>query len=185
MSAFGGPSGDGKYFFNFKGRMPEGVLTMFEKEIGIIMDANDEKEIPAVVKQTVDAYDRIIKALEYEVIDAAKAIMQYKKLLESIKEEESQSWTNHYTDLIKELETKKVAYDYIHTLLLAFRALVIAGVDDGKDDERFVRIKELRDTLKASGSAYHYEILYKWFRSAYLLIERPRLQLEGTEISEH
>ena len=155
---------------------------MFEKEIGIIMDANDEKEIPAVVKQTVDAYDRIIKALEYEVIDTAKAIMQYKKLTESIKDDKI--WTNHYNGLIKELETKKVAYDYIHTLLLAFRALVIAGVDDGKDDERFVRIKELRDTLKASGSAYHYEILYKWFRSAYLLVERPRLQLEGTEISE-
>ena len=155
---------------------------MFEKEIGIIMDASDEKEIPAEVKPTVDAYDRIIKALEYEVIDTAKAIMQYKKLTESIKDDEI--WTNHYNGLIKELETKKVAYDYIHTLLLAFRALVIAGVDDGKDDERFFRIKELRDTLKASGSAYHYEILYKWFRSAYLLIERPRLQLEGTEISE-
>ena len=164
--------------------MPEGVLTMFEKEIGIIMDANDEKEIPAVVKQTVDAYDRIIKALEYEVIDTTKAIMQYRKLTESLEEEGTKIWTNHYNGLIKELETKKVAYDYIHTLLLAFRALVIAGVDDGKDDERFVRIKELRDTLKASGSAYHYEILYKWFRSAYLLIERPRLQLEGTEISE-
>ena len=157
---------------------------MFEKEIGIIMDANDEKEIPAVVKQTVDAYDRIIKALEYEVIDTTKAIMQYRKLTESLEEEGSQIWTNHYNGLIKELATKKVAYDYIQTLLLAFRALVIAGVDDGKDDERFVRIKELRDTLKASGSAYHYEILYKWFRSAYLLIERPRLQLEGTEISE-
>lgn len=157
---------------------------MFEKEIGIIMDANDEKEIPAVVKQTVDAYDRIIKALEYEVIDTTKAIMQYRKLTESLEEEGTKIWTNHYNGLIKELETKKVAYDYIHTLLLAFRALVIAGVDDGKDDERFVRIKELRDTLKASGSAYHYEILYKWFRSAYLLIERPRLQLEGTEISE-
>ena len=157
---------------------------MFEKEIGIIMDANDEKEIPAVVKQTVDAYDRIIKVLEYEVIDTAKAIMQYRKLTESLEEEGTKIWTNHYNGLIKELETKKVAYDYIHTLLLAFRALVIAGVDDGKDDERFVRIKELRDTLKASGSAYHYEILYKWFRSAYLLIERPRLQLEGTEISE-
>ena len=164
--------------------MPEGVLTMFEKEIGIIMDANDEKEIPAVVKQTVDAYDRIIKALEYEVIDTTKAIMQYRKLTESLEEEGTKIWTNHYNGLIKELETKKVAYDYIHTLLLAFRALVIAGVDAGKDDERFVRIKELRDTLKASGSAYHYEILYKWFRSAYLLIERPRLQLEGTEISE-
>ena len=148
------------------------------------MDANDEKEIPAVVKQTVDAYDRIIKALEYEVIDTTKAIMQYRKLTESLEEEGTKIWTNHYNGLIKELETKKVAYDYIHTLLLAFRALVIAGVDDGKDDERFVRIKELRDTLKASGSAYHYEILYKWFRSAYLLIERPRLQLEGTEISE-
>ena len=157
---------------------------MFEKEIGIIMDANDEKEIPAVVKQTVDAYDRIIKALEYEVIDTTKAIMQYRKLTESLEEEGTKIWTNHYNGLIKELETKKVAYDYIHTLLLAFRALVIAGVDDGKDDERFVRVKELRDTLKASGSAYHYEILYKWFRSAYLLIERPRLQLEGTEISE-
>ena len=157
---------------------------MFEKEIGIIMDANDEKEIPAVVKQTVDAYDRIIKALEYEVIDTTKAIMQYRKLTESLEEEGTKIWTNHYNGLIKELETKKVAYDYIHTLLLAFRALVIAGVDDGKDDERFVRIKELRDTLKASGSACHYEILYKWFRSAYLLIERPRLQLEGTEISE-
>ena len=157
---------------------------MFEKEIGIIMDASDEKEIPAGAKQTVEAYDRIIKALEYEVIDIAKAIMQYRKLIESLEEEGSQIWTNHYKGLIKELETKKVAYDYIHTLLLAFRALVIAGVDDGKDDERFVRIKELRDTLKASGSAYHYEILYKWFRSAYLLIERPRLQLEGTEISE-
>ena len=157
---------------------------MFEKEIGIIMDANDEKEIPAVVKQTVDAYDRMIKVLEYEVIDTAKAIMQYRKLTESLEEEGTKIWTNHYNGLIKELETKKVAYDYIHTLLLAFRALVIAGVDDGKDDERFVRIKELRDTLKASGSAYHYEILYKWFRSAYLLIERPRLQLEGTEISE-
>lgn len=157
---------------------------MFEKEIGIIMDANDEKEIPAVVKQTVDAYDRIIKALEYEVIDTTKAIMQYRKLTESLEEEGTKIWTNHYNGLIKELETQKVAYDYIHTLLLAFRALVIAGVDDGKDDERFVRIKELRDTLKASGSAYHYEILYKWFRSAYLLIERPRLQLEGTEISE-
>ena len=157
---------------------------MFEKEIGIIMDANDEKEVPAEVKQTVNAYDRIIKALEYEVIDTAKAIMEYRKLVESLKEEDTQIWTNHYKGLIKELETKKVAYDYIHTLLLAFRALVIAGVDDGKDDERFVRIKELRDTLKASGSAYHYEILYKWFRSAYLLIERPRLQLEGTEISE-
>ena len=157
---------------------------MFEKEIGIIMDANDEKEIPAVVKQTVDAYDRIIKALEYEVIDTTKAIMQYRKLTESLEEEGTKIWTNHYNGLIKELETKKVAYDYVHTLLLAFRALVIAGVDDGKDDERFVRIKELRDTLKASGSAYHYEILYKWFRSAYLLIERPRLQLEGTEISE-
>lgn len=155
---------------------------MFEKEIGIIMDASDEKEIPAEVKPTVDAYDRIIKALEYEVIDTAKAIMQYKKLTESIKDDEI--WTNHYNGLIKELETKKIAYDNVHTLLLAFRALVIAGVDDGKDDERFVRIKELRDTLKASGSAYHYEILYKWFRSAYLLIERPRLQLEGTEISE-
>lgn len=148
------------------------------------MDANDEKEIPAVVKQTVDAYDRIIKALEYEVIDTTKAIMQYRKLTESLEEEGTKIWTNHYNGLIKELETKKVAYDYIHTLLLAFRALVIAGVDDGKDDERFVRIKELRDTLKASGSAYHYEILYKWFRSAYLLVERPRLQLEGTEISE-
>ena len=157
---------------------------MFEKEIGIIMDANDEKEVPPEVKQTVKAYDRMIKALEYEVIDTAKALMQYRKLLESIKEEDTKIWTNHYSDLIKELETKKIAYDYIHTLLLAFRALVIAGVDDGKDDERFVRIKELRDTLKASGSAYHYEILYKWFRSAYLLIERPRLQLEGTEISE-
>ena len=110
--------------------------------------------------------------------------MQYRKLIESLKEEESQIWTNHYKGLIKELETKKIAYDYVHTLLLAFRALVIAGVDDGKDDERFVRIKELRDTLKTSGSAYHYEMLYKWFRSAYLLIERPRLQLEGTEISE-
>ena len=168
----------------YSGIRPEGVLTMFEKEIGIIMDANDEKEIPAVVKQTVDAYDRIIKALEYEVIDTTKAIMQYRKLTESLEEEGTKIWTNHYNGLIKELETKKVAYDYIHTLLLAFRALVIAGVDDGKDDERFVRIKELRDTLKASGSAYHYEILYKWFRSAYLLIERPRLQLEGTEISE-
>ena len=157
---------------------------MFEKEIGIIMDASDEKEIPAEVKPTVDAYDRIIKALEYEVIDTTKAIMQYRKLTESLEEEGTKIWTNHYNGLIKELETKKVAYDYIHTLLLAFRALVIAGVDDGKDDERFVRIKELRDTLKASGSAYHYEILYKWFRSAYLLIERPRLQLEGTEISE-
>ena len=157
---------------------------MFEKEIGIIMDANDEKEVPPEVKQTVKAYDRMIKALEYEVIDTAKALMQYRKLLESIKEEDTKIWTNHYSDLIKELETKKIAYDYIHTLLLAFRALVIAGVDDGKDDERFVRIKERRDTLKASGSAYHYEILYKWFRSAYLLIERPRLQLEGTEISE-
>ena len=157
---------------------------MFEKEIGIIMDASDEKEIPAVVKQTVDAYDRIIKALEYEVIDTTKAIMQYRKLTESLEEEGTKIWTNHYNGLIKELETKKVAYDYIHTLLLAFRALVIAGVDDGKDDERFVRIKELRDTLKASGSAYHYEMLYKWFRSAYLLVERPRLQLEGTEISE-
>lgn len=157
---------------------------MFEKEIGIIMDANDEKEIPAVVKQTVDAYDRIIKALEYEVIDTTKAIMQYRKLTESLEEEGSQIWTNHYKGLIKELETKKVAYDYIHTLLLAFRALVIAGVDDGKDDERFVRIKELRDTLKASGSAYHYEMLYKWFRSAYLLVERPRLQLEETQIPE-
>ena len=157
---------------------------MFEKEIGIIMDANDEQEIPAEVKPTVDAYDRIIKALEYEVIDTTKAIMQYKKLVESLKEEDTQIWTNHYKGLIKELETKKVAYDYIHTLLLAFRALVIAGVDDGKDDERFVRIKELRDTLKASGNAYHYEILYKWFRSAYLLIERPRLQLEETEISK-
>ena len=157
---------------------------MFEKEIGIIMDANDEKEIPAEVKQTVKAYDRIIKALEYEVIDTTKAIMQYKKLVESLKEEDTQIWTNHYKGLIKELETKKVAYDYIHTLLLAFRALVIAGVDDGKDDERFIRIKELRDTLKASGSAYHYEMLYKWFRSAYLLVERPRLQLEGTQISE-
>ena len=157
---------------------------MFEKEIGIIMDASDEKEIPAGAKQTVEAYDRIIKALEYEVIDIAKAIMQYRKLVESLKEEDTQIWTNHYKGLIKELETKKVAYDYIHTLLFAFRALVIAGVDDGKDDERFVRIKELRDTLKASGSAYHYEILYKWFRSAYLLVERPRLQLEGTENSE-
>ena len=157
---------------------------MFEKEIGIIMDASDEKEIPAEVKPTVDAYDRIIKALEYEVIDTTKAIMQYRKLTESLEEEGTKIWTNHYNGLIKELETKKVAYDYIHTLLLAFRALVIAGVDDGKDDERFFRIKELRDTLKASGSAYHYEILYKWFRSAYLLIERPRLQLEGTEISE-
>ena len=155
---------------------------MFEKEIGIIMDASDEKEIPPEVKQMVEAYDRMIKALEYEVIDTAKAIMQYKKLTESIKDDEI--WTNHYNGLIKELETKKIAYDYIHTLLLAFRALVIAGVDDGKDDERFVRIKELRDTLKASGSAYHYEILYKWFRSAYLLVERPRLQLEGTEVSE-
>ena len=154
---------------------------MFEKEIGIIMDANDEKEVPPEVKQTVKAYDRMIKALEYEVIDTAKAIMEYRKLVESLKEEESQIWTNHYKGLIKELETKKVAYDYIHTLLLAFRALVIAGVDDGKDDERFVRIKELRDTLKASGSAYHYEMLYKWFRSAYLLVERPRLQLEETE----
>ena len=104
---------------------------MFEKEIGIIMDANDEKEIPAVVKQTVDAYDRIIKALEYEVIDTTKAIMQYRKLTESLEEEGSQIWTNHYNGLIKELETKKVAYDYVHTLLLAFRALVIAGVDDG------------------------------------------------------
>lgn len=157
---------------------------MFEKEIGIIMDASDEKEVSAEVKPTVDAYDRIIKALEYEVIDTAKAIMQYRKLTETLEEEGTKIWTNHYNGLIKELETKKVAYDYIHTLLLAFRALVIAGVDDGKDDERFVRIKELRDTLKASGSAYHYEILYKWFRSAYLLIERPRLQLEGTEISE-
>lgn len=157
---------------------------MFEKEIGIIMDANDEKEIPVAVKQTVEAYDRMIKALEYEVIDTAKAIMQYKKLVESLKEEDTQIWTNHYNGLIEELETKKIAYDYVHTLLLAFRALVIAGVDDGKDDERFVRIKELRDTLKASGSAYHYEMLYKWFRSAYLLVERPRLQLEGTEISE-
>lgn len=157
---------------------------MFEKEIGIIMDANDEKEVPAEVKQTVNAYDRIIKALEYEVIDTAKATMQYRKLVESLKEEDTKIWTNHYNGLIKELETKKIAYDYIHTLLLAFRALVIAGVDDGKDDERFVRVKELRDTLKASGSAYHYEILYKWFRSAYLLVERPRLQLEGTEISE-
>lgn len=157
---------------------------MFEKEIGIIMDANDEKEIPAEVKQTVTAYDRIIKALEYEVIDTAKAIMEYRKLVESLKEEDSQIWTNHYKGLIKELETQKAAYDYVHTLLLAFRALVIAGVDDGKDDERFVRIKELRDTLKASGSAYHYEMLYKWFRSAYLLIERPRLQLEETENSE-
>ena len=157
---------------------------MFEKEIGIIMDANDEKEVPPEVKQTVKAYDRMIKALEYEVIDTAKALMQYRKLLESIKEEDTKIWTNHYSDLIKELETKKIAYDYIHTLLLAFRALVIAGVDDGKDDERFVRIKELRDTLKASGSAYHYEILYKWFRSAYLLVERPRLQLEETQISE-
>ena len=157
---------------------------MFEKEIGIIMDANDEKEVPPEVKQTVEAYDRMIKALEYEVIDAAKAIMEYRKLVESLKEEESQIWTNHYKGLIKELETKKGAYDYIHTLLLAFRALVIAGVDDGKDDERFVRIKELRDTLKASGSAYHYEMLYKWFRSAYLLVERPRLQLEETENSE-
>ena len=155
---------------------------MFEKEIGIIMDASDEKEIPPEVKQMVEAYDRMIKVLEYEVIDTAKAIMQYKKLTESIKDDEI--WTNHYNGLIKELETKKVAYDYVHTLLLAFRALVIAGVDDGKDDERFVRIKELRDTLKASGSAYHYEMLYKWFRSAYLLVERPRLQLEGTEISE-
>lgn len=164
--------------------MPEGVLTMFEKEIGIIMDANDEKEIPAEVKQTVTAYDRIIKALEYEVIDTAKAIMEYRKLVESLKEEDSKIWTNHYKGLIKELETKKIAYDYVHTLLLAFRALVIAGVDDGKDNERFVRIKEVRDTLKASGSAYHYEILYKWFRSAYLLIERPRLQLEETKISE-
>ena len=150
---------------------------MFEKEIGIIMDANDEKEVPPEVKQTVNAYDRIIKALEYEVIDTAKATMQYRKLVESLKEEDSQIWTNHYKGLIKELGTKKIAYDYVHTLLLAFRALVIAGVDDGKDDERFVRIKELRDTLKASGSAYHYEILYKWFRSAYLLVERPRLQL--------
>lgn len=157
---------------------------MFEKEIGIIMDASDEKEVSAEVKPTVDAYDRIIKALEYEVIDTTKAIMQYRKLTESLEEEGTKIWTNHYNGLIKELETKKVAYDYIHTLLLAFRALVIAGVDDGKDDERFFRIKELRDTLKASGSAYHYEILYKWFRSAYLLIERPRLQLEGTEISE-
>lgn len=157
---------------------------MFEKEIGIIMDASDEKEVSAEVKPTVDAYDRIIKALEYEVIDTTKAIMQYRKLTESLEEEGTKIWTNHYNGLIKELETKKVAYDYIHTLLLAFRALVIAGVDDGKDDERFVRVKELRDTLKASGSAYHYEILYKWFRSAYLLIERPRLQLEGTEISE-
>ena len=157
---------------------------MFEKEIGIIMDASDEKEVSAEVKPTVDAYDRIIKALEYEVIDTAKAIMQYRKLTETLEEEGTKIWTNHYNGLIKELETKKVAYDYIHTLLLAFRALVIAGVDDGKDDERFVRVKELRDTLKASGSAYHYEILYKWFRSAYLLIERPRLQLEGTEISE-
>ena len=157
---------------------------MFEKEIGIIMDASDEKEIPAGAKQTVEAYDRIIKALEYEVIDIAKAIMQYRKLVESLKEEDTQIWTNHYKGLIKELETKKVAYDYIHTLLFAFRALVIAGVDDGKDDERFVRIKELRDTLKASVNSYHYEILYKWFRSAYLLVERPRLQLEGTENSE-
>ena len=155
---------------------------MFEKEIGIIMDASDEKEIPPEVKQMVEAYDRMIKVLEYEVIDTAKAIMQYKKLTESIKDDEI--WTNHYNGLIKELETKKVAYYYVRTLLLAFRALVIAGVDDGKDDERFVRIKELRDTLKASGSAYHYEMLYKWFRSAYLLVERPRLQLEGTEISE-
>ena len=155
---------------------------MFEKEIGIIMDANDEKEIPAVVKQTVDAYDRIIKALEYEVIDTTKAIMQYRKLTESLEEEGTKIWTNHYNGLIKELETKKIAYDYVHTLLLAFRALVIAGVDDGKDDERFVRIKELRDTLKASGSAYHYEILYKWFRSAYLLVERPRLQLKFRKI---
>ena len=157
---------------------------MFEKEIGIIMDANDEQEIPAEVKPIVAAYDRIIKALEYEVIDTAKATMQYKKLVESLKEEDTQIWTNHYKGLITELETKKVAYDYVHTLLLAFRALVIAGVDDGKNDERFVRIKELRDTLKASGSAYHYEILYKWFRSAYLLVERPRLQLEETENSE-
>lgn len=157
---------------------------MFEKEIGIIMDASDEKEIPAEVKPTVAAYDRIIKALEYEVIDTAKATMQYRKLVESLKEEDSQIWTNHYKGLIKELETKKIAYDYVHTLLLAFRALVIAGVDDGKDNERFVRIKEVRDTLKASGSAYHYEILYKWFRSAYLLVERPRLQLEETKISE-
>ena len=157
---------------------------MFEKEIGIIMDANDEKEIPAVVKQTVDAYNRIIKALEYEVIDTTKAIMQYRKLTESLEEEGTKIWTNHYNGLIKELETKKVAYDYIHTLLLAFRALVIAGVDDGKDDERFVRIKELRDTLKASGSAYHYEMLYKWFRSAYLRVELPMLQLEETENSE-
>ena len=62
---------------------------MFEKEIGIIMDANDEKEVPAEVKQTVNAYDRIIKALEYEVIDTAKAIMQYRKLVESLKEEGS------------------------------------------------------------------------------------------------
>ena len=121
MSAFGGPSGDGKYFFNFKGCMPEGVLTMFEKEIGIIMDANDEKEIPAVVKQTVDAYDRIIKALEYEVIDTTKAIMQYRKLTESLEEEGTKIWTNHYNGLIKELETKKVAYDYIVKFLLCRR----------------------------------------------------------------
>ena len=74
---------------------------MFEKEIGSIMDANDEKEIPAEVKPTVDAYDRIIKALEYEVIDTAKAIMQYRKLLESIKEEGTE----------EEIEMKAVYFD--------------------------------------------------------------------------
>ena len=160
---------------------------MFEKEIEtIIMDNYDEVEndLPINVEHFVKAYDRVIKTLEYEVIDIVKAIQEYKKVLASLKKADRTNWEKHYELLINELGAKKNAYDSFHTLMIAFRALTIAGFDDGKDDERLVRITELRNTLKASGSAYHYEMLYKWFRSAYLRVELPRLQLEGTEISE-
>ena len=96
---------------------------MFEKEIGIIMDANDEKEIPAVVKQTVDAYDRIIKALEYEVIDTTKAIMQYRKLTELLEEEGTKIWTNHYNGLVTTLPPKgrELSESYSQKLFLLLR----------------------------------------------------------------
>lgn len=160
---------------------------MFAKEIGtIITDNYDEveKELPINVEHYVKAYDRVIKTLEYEVIDTVKAIKVYRRILASLKKLRKPVWEEYYENLIKGLECRKNAYDSFRSLMMAFRALTIAGYDDGKDDEKLVLITELRNTLKASGNACHVDMLYKWYRSAYNLTELPRLRLEGTQNSE-
>ena len=76
---------------------------MFEKEIEtIIMDNYDEVEndLPINVEHFVKAYDRVIKTLEYEVIDIVKAIQEYKKVLASLKKADRTNWEKHYELLI-------------------------------------------------------------------------------------